>query len=106
MDGLPGLDLHAIEKKRPQGKPTPKKLRQLVEYQDYKCAVSGLELEPNTASADHIIPVSKNGQNDMCNIAIVHKEVNRMKGALHMNDFIEWCRIICKNVEFNAKLDN
>lgn len=67
-------------------------LRDLITRQDYKCALTGLELEPETASADHILPVSKGGLNSIDNIQILHHEVNRAKSAMTNQEFIQMCK--------------
>lgn len=75
-------------------KPTRKKLEALIEKQEYKCAITGLLLTPDTASCDHIVAIKKGGQNAMSNIQVVHKDVNRIKGTLSMEELQHWCRLI------------
>lgn len=66
-------------------------LVKLIEDQEYKCRLSGIELTPNTASLDHVIPVSKGGEHVVSNVAWVHSEINRMKGQLSVDEFISLC---------------
>lgn len=66
-------------------------LRDLIAGQGYKCALTGVELEPASASADHINPVAKGGQNEIDNIQILHHKVNTAKGTLSNSEFIEMC---------------
>jgi hypothetical protein len=63
----------------------------LIEEQGYRCKLSGIELTPDTASLDHIIPVSKGGEHCVGNVAWVHEEINRMKGQLSVEEFIALC---------------
>jgi hypothetical protein len=63
----------------------------LIEKQQYRCAVSGIELVPEIASLDHIVPVSKGGKHVVDNVVWVHSEINRMKGQLSMDEFISFC---------------
>lgn len=79
---------------RPAGKVTGKNLRELVEWQGYRCALSGVDLTPDIAEADHIKPLSKGGQHIFSNVQIVHQDVNRMKGTLGQDEFIRWCKAV------------
>lgn len=68
------------------------KLRQLVEAQEFRCALSGVELTPEVAEADHIDPLCNGGTNTMENMQIVHATINTMKGTLTQEEFIGWCK--------------
>lgn len=75
-------------------------LRKILEDQNFKCALTGAQLTPDTTSLDHIIPVSRDGHpTDARNGQFLHREVNRMKGTLEMGEFIEWCRLIVKHAD-------
>jgi hypothetical protein len=63
----------------------------LIEEQGYRCKLSGIELTPETAALDHIVPVSKGGQHCVGNVAWVHEEINRMKGPLSVEEFVAMC---------------
>lgn len=67
-------------------------LKNLIEAQGYRCALTGVELEPSTASADHIQPVSDGGRNDIENIQILHHKVNAAKGTMPNDEFIKMCK--------------
>jgi 5-methylcytosine-specific restriction endonuclease McrA len=67
-------------------------LLQLIESQDYRCGISGVELTPETAALDHITPVSKGGEHVIENVMWVHHEINRMKGVLPIDEFVALCR--------------
>jgi 5-methylcytosine-specific restriction endonuclease McrA len=73
---------------------TAKQLRALLERQQYKCAITGWELTPKTASPDHVIPISRGGTHSIENLQIVHARVNVCKGALLMEEFIDVCRAV------------
>jgi len=45
--------------KRKQEHVTRMKLVHMIEQQEYRCKYSGIELTPETASLDHVVPVSK-----------------------------------------------
>jgi len=68
----------------------------LLEKQEYKCALSGRELTPDNSELDHIIPVTTGGSNAIENIQIVTKEINRMKGSMTNDQFIEACQRVAE----------
>lgn len=67
-------------------------LRALVESQGYRCALTGVDLMPETASADHIQPISDGGKNEIENIQILHHKVNAAKGTMPNDEFIQMCK--------------
>lgn len=71
---------------------TAKQILELVRQQGYRCAISGRELTPETASIDHIVPLANGGAHDLSNVWIVHHQVNTAKGTLSMEQFVELCR--------------
>ena len=75
---------------------TREELRQLIERQGYKCSLTGVELEPRTAELDHVVPVSDGGDHSITNLQVLHKAVNRMKGAMSNDEFVRWCRLVAK----------
>ena len=56
-----------------------------------KCNLTGVELGPDTLTADHIQPMEDGGSNTADNVQIVHDIINTMKGSLSNDQFIEWC---------------
>lgn len=74
-------------------------LYRLLEKQKFKCAYSGRELKPNNSQLDHIIPLSKGGSHDIDNCAIVTSEVNKAKGVLSLDEFIEMCKSVASHAE-------
>ena len=69
-------------------------LKQLIEKQEYRCALSGVVLTPDTAALDHVVPYSKGGKHRRDNVQWLHEDVNRMKGQMGSREFKEWCRRI------------
>lgn len=66
------------------------------------CYLSGIPinlLKDNFYCLDHVIPVKCGGKNTLKNMGILHKEINRMKGELSIEDFVEWC---IKVVKYNG----
>lgn len=77
-------------------KVTAKKIMELAERQKHRCALTGVLLTPQTAGIDHIIPLSKGGENSIRNCQIVHIEINRMKGLMTNAEFIETCQRVAQ----------
>jgi len=68
----------------------------LLEAQQYRCALTGRSLTPQTAAMDHIVPVRFGGPHAIENAQVLHKDVNRAKGSLTNEEFIGMCReVVC-----------
>ena len=67
-------------------------LQTLVEKQGYRCALTGRSLDPDTASVDHVVPLSRGGVNRMSNVQVLHIDVNKAKGAMTTDEFIDLCK--------------
>jgi 5-methylcytosine-specific restriction endonuclease McrA len=65
-----------------------------LDRQQYLCALSNRELTPQTASVDHILPLSRGGTHTPDNIQILSADVNRCKGSLTNAEFVELCKEI------------
>lgn len=68
----------------------------LLEAQQYRCALTGRSLEPDSASLDHIVPVRFGGEHVIENTQVLHKDVNRAKGSLTSEQFVGMCREIVR----------
>ena len=68
----------------------------LIEKQKYRCALSGVELTPETAALDHIVPITDGGGDDIDNLQWVHEEINRMKGTMDNDQFIKTVKRIAR----------
>lgn len=90
-DGL-GAERRQCASERPVGEITASRLAALLEYQEFRCALTGRKLTPDNAEADHIVPVKKGGANVMENVQIVTHQANRAKGTMGMDDFVRLCR--------------
>jgi 5-methylcytosine-specific restriction endonuclease McrA len=77
-------------------------LYELLEEQDYRCALTGKELSPDDVALDHIVPISNGGDFSIANSQLVSKAANRAKHTLSQDDFIE----LCKSVAATQKVLN
>jgi 5-methylcytosine-specific restriction endonuclease McrA len=78
---------------------TAKAVLKMIESQSYRCAISGVDLTPETATLDHRTPLSRGGQHDIGNSWIVHKNVNAAKGTMLMEEFVQMCRDVVAHVD-------
>ena len=70
---------------------TAKMIMTLIERQGFRCPLSGRTLTPETASLDHVLPLSRDGKHDLSNIWVVHNQVNSAKGTLTAEEFVSLC---------------
>lgn len=68
----------------------------MIEEQQYKCAGTGVELQPESASLDHKKPRSLGGTNDIDNLHIIHDIVNRSKADMDWPDFVAMCHAVAR----------
>lgn len=69
----------------------------LVERQGFRCALSGRELTPQTASLDHIVPLARGGEHNIHNIWVVDQQINGAKGTLTLDEFVAMCRDVVRH---------
>lgn len=70
---------------------SPKQIMTLIESQQYRCALSGRELTPETASLDHALPLSRGGLHDISNVQVLEFRVNAAKGTMTVEEFVAMC---------------
>lgn len=71
----------------------------MLKAQKFKCAYSGRDLTPETASVDHRQPISRGGANDLGNLAIVHTDVNAAKASMTVEEFVQVCREVVEHFD-------
>lgn len=76
---------------------TGTQIENLAKKQQYKCNLTGVELSPDDAEADHIQPVADGGKHEIENVQIVHQVINRMKGTMTQDQFVYWCNLVAKH---------
>jgi hypothetical protein len=77
-----------------QGHISITQLRQLLSDQDERCALTGIQLVPRTASLDHKMPIEHGGENDIENVQIVHALANYAKARLTQSQFVNMCHLV------------
>ena len=68
----------------------------MVEGQNYRCALSGVELSPAMSSLDHKTPVSCGGANTIDNLQVIHPVVNYAKARMTNDEFIAMCHAVAR----------
>lgn len=77
----------------------PADILRLLGRQAYRCALTGRELNPDSTALDHIVPVSRGGRHVMGNVQALDKPVNRAKGTLTNDEFIQLCREVVAHAD-------
>lgn len=75
----------------------------LLEWQRYRCALTGRRLDPNTASLDHIVPVRSGGQHVIENAQVLHRDVNKAKTTMTNDEFVQLCREVVRHAAVSTK---
>lgn len=60
-----------------------------------ECYLTGRKINwihPESYSFDHILPVSKGGDNSLSNLGLAHPDVNFAKGNLTIEEFVSLCK--------------
>lgn len=81
---------------------TQAQLLRLLEKQEYRCALTGVELSPETSALDHKTPRASGGTNTIENVWFVLDKVNKMKGTLEIDEFIKLCKLVAENCSFSG----
>lgn len=77
-------------------KATADELKRMVEKQEYRCALSGVKLTPDTAQLDHIVPLSEGGTNLIDNLQWLDARVNKAKGTMSQSEFVQMCKLVAQ----------
>ena len=72
-------------------------LRDLLEKQNYRCAVTGAPLTPENVGLDHIVPITRGGANSIKNCQFVLATINAAKGTHTSREFIELCHRVAEH---------
>jgi len=60
----------------------------------FRCALSGWEISPECFELDHIVSMNDGGTDDVSNLQAVHPLVNRAKGTMGNQQFIDMCKSV------------
>ena len=60
---------------------------EMMEFFNWSCAYSGIQLNKNNRSIDHIIPLDKNGENEIWNMCPMYMPYNSSKNIKNMEEW-------------------
>lgn len=89
---------------RPDQAVSYKDILELLKAQDYRCALSGWPLTPETAALDHVLAISRGGPHARSNLQILHRDVNRAKHTLTNEEFVSLCRAVVEHTAHGANV--
>ena len=72
-------------------------LYDLIQSQGHRCALSGQQIEPDTAALDHKQPIEAGGKHVMENVWWLHKDVNAAKGTMTVEEFVAMCKRVASH---------
>lgn len=79
-----------------------KDILELLKAQDYRCALSGWPLTPETAALDHVLAISRGGPHARSNLQVLHRDVNRAKHTLTNEEFVRLCHAVVEHTALGA----
>lgn len=91
---LPFIAATCMRRKRARSDNTQLQLSDLydlLEEQEYRCALTGDPLSPDDVAVDHIVPISEGGDFTKENSQLVSKSANRAKHTMSQQAFIKMC---------------
>jgi hypothetical protein len=77
----------------------------LLDRQDYRCALTGWRLTPDTAALDHVVPASRGGPHAIGNAQVLDRRVNRAKGTLGNDEFVALCGAVWRHAQAQARAE-
>ncbi|WP_291632131.1 hypothetical protein, partial [Clostridium sp.] len=69
------------------GEITKEQWLEMMNFFDWKCAYSGIQLTRDNRSSDHVIPITNNGKHEICNLVPMFVNYNSSKNN---KDMLEW----------------
>lgn len=78
-------------------KVTRKQLRSMLEFQEFRCALTGQQLTPDDAEVDHVNPRMAGGGDTLDNLQWLRRDVNRAKGTMSNDEFVAMCVAVAKH---------
>lgn len=73
----------------------------VVRDADFKCHICGEKIvldigSPNRLSLDHIVPLSRGGENTKDNVTPTHRRCNQSRSDMTLKEFDEWIKLVAR----------
>ena len=68
-----------------------------IKVNGFRCALSGWAISPQCFEIDHIVSMNDGGTDDPANLQAVHPLVNRAKGTMGNQQFIDMCKAVASH---------
>jgi hypothetical protein len=81
------------------------KVVKMIKDNGSRCALSGWEISPQCFELDHIVSMNDGGTDDIENLQAVHPLVNRAKGTMGNQQFIDMCKSVAMYAANKSKVD-
>lgn len=76
-------------------------LLDLLKQQEFRCALSGMELTTQTATLDHKHALADGGKHERGNVWFLHKQVNDAKNSMGLEAFLRMCKLVAAIQDLN-----
>lgn len=78
-------------------------IRTLLQKQNFKCYVSGIELTYENVEIEHIQPLTKGGKHELENLCLIDKSLRELKRLNTKKEILELCKVI---IAYELQLSN
>ncbi|PJZ36999.1 hypothetical protein CH354_07715 [Leptospira levettii] len=72
-------------------------IRSLLNQQNFKCYISGIELTYENVEIEHIQPLTKGGKHELENLCLIEKSLRELKRLKTREEILELCKVIIQN---------
>jgi hypothetical protein len=73
-------------------------IRSKLRSQNYRCAITGVPLSPETTAIDHILPIARGGRHTADNLQLVNRTANAIKSTLTMEELLGLALLLVRTV--------
>jgi hypothetical protein len=85
---------------------TTKDFHHLLEVeQEFRCALTGLDLTPDTVTIVHKIPMKKGGKHVLANVHLVHKSIAKLAKDHTLDELLVISQAVVKHLRGKVKHD-
>ncbi|GBF49463.1 HNH endonuclease [Leptospira ryugenii] len=67
-------------------------IRELLKKQEYRCYLSGVELNPDNVDIEHIVPLGKGGLHELTNLCLIERSFRELKRYHTVEEIKDLCQ--------------